>query len=299
MATTDSPLKRSALALRRAWYRRAGLRRAEAVLGGRLQVDEVFVDMPNRFTARAHLDDRQVFVKLRRQSGSLRREAEAHRVAAELDLPAARLLAYVPGVPEVLVTDAVDGRALADCTADADWERAGEALRRFHDPAGVERLRPFAGDADWVQGFERRLVDESRRAAPYLGDEPWLRSVTDSALAAVEASPRRRTAIHGDLQAVHVLVGDDGAATFIDLDACGVGDPWFDVAVLGTYAGEFRTAVLRGYDPALAGDVDFLAVEHAYAAARFLSAIVWRGEHGYDEQVFVKRLREHDGRTPR
>lgn len=297
MATNDSPFKRSALALRRAWYRRAGLRRAEAALGARLTVDEVFVDMPNRFTARAHLDDRQVFVKLRRQSGSLRREAEAHEVAALLDLPAARRLAYVSGSPEVLVTEAVHGRPLSECEVEADWEHAGAALRRFHDPAGVGHLRPFEGDADWVAGFDQRMTMRKSQAAPLVGrDRAWLDEVVARSLATIGESSRRRTVIHGDCQAVHVLV-DQTAACFIDLDLCGVGDPWYDVAVLATYAGSCRDALLRGYDPSLLTDPEFPAVEHAYVAARFLAAIVWRAQHGYDGQVFVERLREHHGRA--
>ncbi len=108
--------------------------------------------------------------------------------------------------------------------------------------------------------------------------------------------------IHKDLHLGHVLVGEGGRATVIDLDEARMGDPAFDVAHLCTYAAEARSAsvdrAVRSFLDAY-GDVPGPDARHrlAFFTAYTLLKITRQALAGQttDELVGVARARLGEG----
>jgi aminoglycoside phosphotransferase (APT) family kinase protein len=132
------------------------------------------------------------------------------------------------------------------------------ALHRVDDPA----LEPL-GPAQVLDRIERKVLPRIDAALPGLSDRAReLVAALEATAPAADADAH--AALHGDLHTANVLVGADGAVTFLDLDRLARGHAAFDLALLG---GRFLLVALsRGADVApVAAAVAELP--HAYRAA--------------------------------
>ena len=96
--------------------------------------------------------------------------------------------------------------------------------------------REVANCAVWAERIGRvdaRLLAPARELADLLGSRAATLPVVVDSL------------IHKDLHLGHVIVGDGGLATVIDLDEARMGDPALDVAHLCAYAEEAEVRVGR------------------------------------------------------
>jgi aminoglycoside phosphotransferase (APT) family kinase protein len=193
-------------------------------------------------------------------------------------------------------TLAVDGVELAELRGSARHDahafaaylgtRLGERLGEFHR---LPQLTfPRRAPRPWPLGHD---LLPSMEAAPRTDEleevldawfEPEVRAALDRARASWD---RRCSPVHGDLSAHNVIVdlaAQGTAVTFIDLEACGLGDPDWDVVSLLRSLDEVLD------DPALAslGRASFLAAyahrsgrgggpDPAFACARAL-ATAWQ-----------------------
>ena len=234
------------------------------------------VDIVTSHHERAVVRVGDVYLKVETDLAKARGEVAALHGAP---VPVPALLWWRFGTPSVLALAAVAGRplgALGDerVAPPSAWTAAGAMARRLHRspvPAGLRDWFALHGLAGWIDSMRGWLLAETP-IAPAL--------VRERAAFAHEHLDHRQVELvftHGDLQAEHVLVDDDGAITgVIDWGDAGLGDPLYDLAVLTVGHGEHLGDVLAGY-----GEVDRDVIE-AYWTLRRLGAVRWMTEHGYD-----------------
>lgn len=141
---------------------------------------------------------------------------------------------------------AQDGGTLADADVVEAAGHLGRWLRTVHATGtGASRhldvSREVANCAVWAERIGRvdaRLLAPARELADLLGSRAATLPVVVDSL------------IHKDLHLGHVIVGDGGLATVIDLDEARMGDPALDVAHLCAYAEEARSASAERADRA-------------------------------------------------
>lgn len=128
----------------------------------------------------------------------------------------------------VAAVEYLEGQALPshDTLRDsADFQTAGAALARLHT------RRDIALHGDWLPREVRAVRSAARQLAilvPDLADEAHdLAETSTKRLHALDVVPQP---VHGDFSPDQVVVGDDGAAALIDLEAARLGDPADDLA---------------------------------------------------------------------
>lgn len=290
------PIRRSvragARSLRARHLRRSVWRRASDALGMPLAADAVVIDLPGRCSLRVRLaDGRFAYVKARRGTGSLEREAAALALLSEHGIPTTPLLAYDRGAVDVLVTAAVEGEPLRATSDDDVFRRAGAFLRRMHEVPDAGRLRPFDDVAGWGASWSEQ-IEEAMSAAQSLGaDDAVVRRAVDAArdrLGSIELTAPGF--VHGDCRRQHLLMDAERMAV-LDLDVAGTGDPRFDLAVVTASARHRIPALLEGYGGPLASDPDVLAIIDAYQLAHLVKAVPWVHAHRLDVDGAVEDLR--------
>lgn len=223
-----------------------------------------------------------VFIKADTDRDRSDREAAA---LSSLSVPMPELLWRRLGPPDLLAIGRVEGTALALLGQPSPhsphaWRAAGRLARQLHEAA-----------------IPRGLSGPSRYRLDDLGElEAWLtrRRVADAAVIE-EHSRRARTAlasaptdhlVHGDLQAAHIFIDDEGGVRgIIDWSDAGVGDPHYDLAVLTVGHEEHLESVLEGYGMTMD--------EHrilGYQSWRRLGSVRWMSEHGFDPSGDIAAL---------
>lgn len=223
-----------------------------------------------------------VFIKADTDRDRSDREAAA---LSSLSIPMPELLWRRLGPPDLAAIGRVEGTPLALLGQPSPhppqaWRAAGRLARQIHE-------------ADIPQ----RLAVPSRYRLDDLGElEAWLtrRGLADAAVIE-EHSKRARTAfasartdhlVHGDLQAAHIFIDDDGEVRgIIDWSDAGVGDPHYDLAVLTVGHEEHLESVLEGYG--MTTDLDRIL---GYQSWRRLGSVRWMVEHGFDPSGDIAAL---------
>ena len=105
--------------------------------------------------------------------------------------------------------------------------------------------------------------------------------------------------VHGDVVANHVLLRDDGQVGLIDFSELTIGDPAWDIAVLGSYA-DWTAPFLIKNCAFVAEDRDLLVRCHQQAVRYWTERLYWRIEGRYAEdrlETLIKMLRSSLRRT--
>ncbi len=106
------------------------------------------------------------------------------------------------------------------------FEAAGRAVAQLHAGPTHRRLGLRGPDAEAADA--RAAADEVARLLPHLA--PHVLDVATRCASRLEELRHHKAMLHGDFSTDQVVIGVDGRATLIDLDAACVGDPAIDLA---------------------------------------------------------------------
>lgn len=243
------------------------------------------VDIVTSHHERAVIRAGDLHLKVETDPAKARGELAALQAAP---VPTPAVLWWRFGTPSVLALATVIGRPIgtlgnASVAPSAAWKAAGALARRLHRAPVPEGLRNwFAVDGlpGWIDAMQFWLLNETH-IAPAL--------VQTRAAFAHEHLDHRHVELvftHGDFQAEHVLVDDDGSISgVIDWGDAGLGDPLYDLAVLTVGHNEYLDDVVAGY-----GEGVDRSVIRAYWTLRRLGSVRWMMEHGYDAAGDISAL---------
>lgn len=157
--------------------------------------------------------------------GGFEHHVRAYAVLSGASAPTPRLLGRSRR-HALAAVEWVPGRELDLATAAPQQVKAtGAALARLH--AESSHRLPRTGVEDQVDSV-RRAAAQCAHLQPRLAGEA--RGIAEEVVARLHRLGSHDALLHGDFSTDQVVVGDDGAATLIDLDAATRGDPVIDLA---------------------------------------------------------------------
>ncbi len=242
--------------------------------------------------------DRQVFLapklkvvlKIYVEGDALKREFDATQKAAEAGVPTATVLGFEQGSPSVLLLKYVSGESISSKKPLAAKE-VGKYLEQFHQ---IGATAPFSGGQynwhEFVSWWANQEISNVKKLGIF--DEKIVNLIEqkfqdNSSL----LFSRPVVLLHGDLQAVHVLVDQekDEFLAFLDFADTQPGDPLLDIAVLSLHDEALASYVLEGYQ-GIENDEKVQRILALYRLLRRLAEIPWLLNRNLRERAEMDRL---------
>ncbi len=242
--------------------------------------------------------DRQVFLapklkvvlKIYVEGDALKREFDATQKAAEAGVPTATILRFEQGSPSVLLLKYVSGESISSKKPLAAKE-VGKYLEQFHQ---IGATAPFSGGQynwhEFVSWWANQEISNVKKLGIF--DEKTVSLIEqkfqdDSSL----LFSRPVVLLHGDLQAVHVLVDQkkDEFLAFLDFADTQPGDPLLDIAVLSLHDVALASYILEGYQR-IENDDEVRRILSLYRLLRRLAEIPWLLNRNLRERAEEDRL---------
>lgn len=227
----------------------------------------------------------RIILKVYVQAKTQQQEYRTMQRARATGIPLPEVFLLETGSPAVLAMQQVIGRPLSSEDAAAAKE-AGAHLEQFHH---LRTFPPFSGgqtkwDAFIVWWADREI---SCLEALHIFTDGEILQCRNAFEAQRSLFAERPIALlHGDLQAVHILIDPptQKVVAFLDFADAQSGDPLLDIAVLSLWDNNLADKILEGYTGIANDEQTQLLLSH-YRLLRHLAEIPWLLERGFREKA--------------